>query len=362
MYITYNEITIFIFCSLFILAFLISQTAKYDSKKIDFFFVFCLVMIFSFVILYRNGFGVDEPFYLLKYDYFFESEFNLGWGFYGIFYLLRFLGVASENFNNVMVFLYLIASTLFVIGFIKTNDKAVCLLFLLFTYVSIDFSFNVYRQGLAVVFLLITIFSFNNKNYLLACFFALFTLSLHWTSPLILAAFFVSNFFSLKKYRLILAVILVLTSFSFLVPPRILPVIMGLISNLPFEADFITNASYYYEISSYSGNTIYDMSYWGRVPLFYIISGFILSSLFLFRSNSFIVLLLLYSLIFIDMPYSFRNYYWVLSLYPLLIYYFMVDGGYTKRQNRYNIILTYYCLVQLPIFLSSGIVPLIFLN
>ncbi|OBU45379.1 hypothetical protein AYY26_02980 [Photobacterium phosphoreum] len=356
MYILYDDISFFLFITLIIISILMYSMAPYINNKIDCFFVFIISIVFICLCFYKNGLGVDELSYLNAYKLYEYRDFKWGLGFYLLYGALHFLGVNNEYFNVSMQICYLIVALLMVVIFVKKDIKSLCLLYVLFTYWAIDFEFNLYRQGFASLFILMAILSYKRSWKNCSYFLFIVAISFHWSSCLIFIIFLLSIFSKQLPYKKILIFINIIIVLMFLHKFGIFEKIVYFISGLSFDSSFIKAVNDYYLLSKSKDMSIYDMSFFGRLPLVIMILSFSFISSVIYKKNNFILFIFIYCLLFLEMPYSFRNLYWLFILYPILISDFR---DFKSNTSTIRIFTIFYILIQIPLYFFSGIIPLI---
>ncbi|WP_270656137.1 EpsG family protein [Aeromonas sp. Y293-4] len=294
-----------------------------NDRRVDY-VTFCFVILFYvLLILTRAGYGTDELVYRAAYNDYLNSSsnFDFEYSFRFLFEIFKFFGVKSEYFNNAIGMLHLFLISLIIVRHIKSPYRSLCMVFLVFNYVSLDLMFNIYRQGLALWVLLLAIFSFLEKKILYFFIFAFVSVGFHWSAGLIIGLFIISNInynYGLKHSITVLTCVVV---FVFMVEPKILTLLIDLISMLSLSEFLVAKLRFYLDSDN---SSLYDLNVFGRVnnlimPFLFLIFTQIFYERIPRQLTRFIVLVNVYCVVFIEIAYSYRNYYWLLLLLPFLI-------------------------------------------
>ncbi|WP_147288293.1 hypothetical protein [Hafnia alvei] len=163
--------------------------------------------------------------------------------------------------------------------------------------------------------------------------------------------------------RLNLAII-VFTLLAAALPLKIIPVIGNMLSVVNFGSPYIS------KIIGYINSPIayfYDLNMLGRLPL--IVAALVMLIVtYLYRKvipeiyYKVTIILMLYCLFFLEMSYSFRNYYWVLPILPFLMAN-IPAWLHTSRGRRSAIIImtAFHLILSITGYYTSGIMALIFI-
>lgn len=188
-------------------------------------------------------------------------------------------------------------------------------------------------------------------------------LGFHWSSIVVAIAIFLCRFISIRLAMRLNIAIMFLTLVAALVPLKIIP----LISKILFIGSF--GSPYILKITRYLDSPIayfYDLNMLGRMPL---IISVIATLLYVYIYRNFIpeflykliIVLMVYCLLFLEMSYSFRNYYWVLPLMPLIMANTpcFVQSNRAKRSVLFVAFL-FHVILSITGYYTSGIMPMIF--
>jgi len=324
LYILSNQATFLLFFVQMILMVIVFFTILNNKKASDVSVLGIITAIYIIFIWSRDNFGTDEFTYRYYYSQFLDNSdsFQFEFSFYYLFSILRFFGVSVNEFNNTVATAYVALAACTANYCAKGNSRSLILYFYLFSSVSLDFIFNIYRQGFSFLFACLFIYSVLNERKKLACVFIFIAIGFHWSSIIILIACVISKIVK-RKQKLLFCIILAISLLAFVVPLHLAD-IFRLLSRMPLVSiDFLNHIGNY--LSGEMGNNYYELSFNGRFTfiIFPVISiaGFCLyfySKIDALLFNI-IMILILYSLLFLEMSYSFRNYYWVMGLLPFIL-------------------------------------------
>lgn len=327
---TLNDLVLFLYFSLYTIIFSISIIAmRKNSRCIDITNLVFISLFFVVFIFNRNGFGVDEPVYLDYYvSYSNSAEFPFGFSFEFLYLALINMGVGYNSFNDVICLLYFFITLILVFVFVSENNKSFILISFLFTSVSIDLSFNTYRQAFAVLFYIFSLFSFINKRFFYGLVLSLISCGFHWSVAILFLLFMLSRFISetLSFKLLLLSFLLHICSLFF--DMSLMSVWRLITSFLPNDFPFMFAVERYIDKDA---NLFFSSSLLARLSLLIPVLFLLIWSILCFNRicNRWILPLVaiisLFAFLFLGMPYSFRNYYWLLPLFPFLL---IVDDRY----------------------------------
>ncbi|WP_409242619.1 EpsG family protein [Enterobacter hormaechei] len=335
-----------------------------NSKKLDH---ICFIMVFICYILInvsRTGYGVDEPTYLETYkEYLSTGTLHFEYSFNFMYYLFSLLDISPDFFNKTYSTLFLILSVYVVGKFIDSPYKSLCLIFFLFFSTTLDFVFNAYRQGIAVLFILMSLFSFNKNNKTLGVILFAIGLGFHWSAVVVLLALLLRKLLSVNLAVKINVLLIGLTIVASFFPLHIIPSISTILQMTAGSSPYVSRAINYLNSSEAS---FYGLNFLGRLPLIITILTMTIM-LYIYRRGinkyyyTFSILMLSYCLILLEMSYSFRNYYWILPMYPFLMVE-IVRNAPTKimRQNNLVVMVILHFLLACAGYYTSGIIPLIY--
>lgn len=333
-------------------------------KSIDSILFYCIFIFFIVFIFLRNGFGVDEPTYLEAYKKFLvnPNSFRFEYAFLILFKIYSFVGIPESQFNNATALCMLFCAAWMIQVLVQRGYRALSFIILVFTSIYVDLMFNAYRQGFSCIFLILSVYYLNQRNLYKGVFFAICSLGFHWSAGIILLIYIFSLFISHRLMFLLLVVSLVLHLASLVINIDLLYII----SNLGFEKLNITvlnNAIAKYIVAG-DGSFYSYTFFWKVSSLFPMIAllFFIVYNWGLLGKDPVVRLILLlsiYCFIFINMAYSFRNYYWLIPFSFLV-----VDKVFTNDSPRRNancffvyIFIILNCIIG---FFSSSIIPMIY--
>ncbi|EQA1694345.1 EpsG family protein, partial [Enterobacter hormaechei] len=229
--------------------------------------------------------------------------------------------------------------------------------------ITLDFIFNAYRQGLAFLFVALSLsyFSKNRKKISLLMF--IIGLGFHWSSIIVAMAVLARRFISLRLAIRLNVIILVLTLVAAIVPLKIIPFISSVLLLGSFGSPYVLKITHYLDSPiAY----FYDLNMLGRMPLIMTVIA-TLTYIYIYRRvipvfyYKLVIILMLYCLLFLEMSYSFRNYYWVLPVLPLI----MANTpaflkGNNEKKSALFLALLFHIILSITGYYTSGIMPMIF--
>lgn len=329
---------------------------------------FILFLFFTILVLARPGLGSDEPTYrdayILYKDYPNSVDFELGYKF--LMQVLLYFNVDAIDYNNTVSIIYLFLVFLFSVTMIPPPYRLLYLSLFLFSSLSLDFMFNVYRQGLSSIIVLFSIGFFLRKSRVVALVTAILATCFHWSAIIFYTVFVISFFLLCLNSKKSYSLLIVLTFIAFMQPLGIVDALFSFIDAMSFESLYVEKIHFYlnsgvasfYELNivgrTYVGLNIIFSLVWCRLFYNYIPPFF----------SSLSLLLAAYGLIFLEMSYSFRNYYWLLSLFPLLV--IMSLSRMSSVPKAKNKIIMLVCalavMLSIPTFYTSTIIKQVFLS
>jgi len=363
----FSEPRLTLFFLVAIVIFLISiiiTSNNFNNKKSDIILSIGIVIIYLMINFNREGVGTDEPNYLSFYLYYQinPENFYYGFSFEAIYFLFDFFGVSEKNFNFYFSSIYPLLAFWAVFFCVDKPYKAIILFAFLFSNFSADFTFNVYRHGLAACVLIISLQYFFKKQYVLFLIFAAIGYGLHWSIFIPYSFFIIGYFLSTINVFRLLCLGFILNFSAIFINFNLFEVFHSVIS-------LVSNDNVLYKkISSYilySTNSFYDNNIFGKlkfmIPVLFTYGYAIYNVEQLKKFNWFplFTLLGLYSFLLLDMSYSFRNYYWFLIFFP-----FMLTHIHKTRSTNLKLSsLVYFSYVLVWAFLgffSSSLMPMIY--
>lgn len=339
------------------------------SKGVDKLGLIIVSASYVLIVFARPGLGVDETTYRVAYETYLSNpnmvEFE--YSFKTLFYFFKIAEVTPEVFNNTMCCLYIMLMTILVLFTVQSSFKTLCLLIFLFSAVSLDFIFNAYRQGFAFIFVFASLIFYKGNKRLLSALFIIIAIGFHWSSIFIPMLMFCFRIFSKNRVKQILSIVILLTTVGFIVPLGILSTLNKVLTTIPFKNIYIEKISFYLTTSE---SSIYALNLFGRLPLLVnTLLLLVICRLFLKYIDYFWIKLVtavgIYCFIFMEMSFSFRNYYWLLPFFP-----FVICNGLTNYRNLNGtnnvqyimFIISGHIMLSLLTYYTSPLIPLLFLG
>lgn len=338
------------------------------SKELDVVLLLSVGLFYVFLVLSRNGFGVDESTYRNAYESYIASfdSFEFEYSFRFIYYILFCFDVSPNDFNNVICFLYIFFACFVIMKTVQSPYRSLCFLFFMFSSVSLDFIFNAYRQGFSFLsmFLSISLFERNKKSQSLL--WLIVAIGFHWSVVIVLMSFVVAKFLPRKDFRWWLSILMLITVVAFTTPIGILAIISDWFTQFSFGSFYADKVQVYLLVEKF---TIYDLNFFGRLP--FAINALVLLIFVMVFSRCiapfwvvFVILLNLYCVLFLEMSYGYRNYYWVTPFFAFLTVF--VLEYYERRNLRINMVTGFFCcvhiLITLTTYYTSPIIKLVFIH
>lgn len=364
MYLFSNSLII-LFSLLHIVVVFIGMAVAYtNSKRFDSVGVIVVGLLYVVLNYSRTGLGVDEPVYLEAYkDFISSGVLHFEYSFNSIYYLLSLANVQPEYFNTTISNLFILFSIVMITRCVEKPYQTIGLVFFLFFSITLDFIFNAYRQGLAFLFVALSLsyFSKNRKKISLLMF--IIGLGFHWSSIIVAMAVLARRFISLRLAIRLNVIILVLTLVAAIVPLKIIPFISSVLLLGSFGSPYVLKITHYLDSPiAY----FYDLNMLGRMPLIMTVIA-TLTYIYIYRRvipvfyYKLVIILMLYCLLFLEMSYSFRNYYWVLPVLPLI----MANTpaflkGNNEKKSALFLALLFHIILSITGYYTSGIMPMIF--
>ncbi|MDZ3933157.1 EpsG family protein [Escherichia marmotae] len=359
-----NNIILLVFLIYTFLVFISALGVKLNSCGVDNFL--CLITVLTYVILIfaRTGLGVDESTYLESYHYYIQGgESDFEYGFDILFWGLKLLGVTESSFNTIFPLLILTALCFAVTISVKNPFRSFVLIFTIFSSFFLDFTFNAYRQGLSFWFVLLAIESYLSgyrRKFIVYC---LIGLGFHWSAAVVLFMLFLTRFLSTRLAVFCNIFLFFLTLVAAIMPLHLLSILVTLIQHLPLNSSYLQKVIFYLTTIK---SSFYDLNFFGRAPL--IIYALILMSLLaIYRKQlptvqfKLLILLLGYSVLLLEMSYSFRNYYWVLPFTPFIMAKILsCNVNKKKLMVIYTVFATSLWFLSIASFYSFPILSMIF--
>lgn len=367
MYIFQTDITFLFFSAFLLLTIIILLTSFWNDKFLDFILSFLTLLIYLIFVISKNGLGVDEPVYLRDFESYISNgdiySNNILYSLKFLYGLLSYMGIEGGSFNAMVNAVLGVLSFALVYLIVKGNNKAICLVVFIFSYVTIDMFFNAYKQAFSVIFLVASIYFYDNKKKALFLLAAFVAIGFHWSVIIIYFLFFVSKRFNWLASKSIILFCLCAIIVTFFIKIGIIDLIYKIFDSFPYEFMFKGKILAY--LKADTGTTYYDLNYNGRLPLFITnLTSLLIMLLFydkvkLYKNLPFINTLFIFSIFLIEMSYSFRNFYWVIPFTFILMNFVLNSSG--KKRFRYYLYFSFIFLsLQLPMLFSSGLIPMLF--
>lgn len=340
---------------------------RLDNRILDYIFLI-LATTFALSIAYlRPGFGVDEPSYLDAFiDFKSNAEtFPFDYSFKVLYTALSSVGVEDEYFNKVVSSLYIILLSITAIKTSNKNNKCLYFLMLFFSFTSLDLMFNAYRQAFAFIFVYNALFLFLRGKRIKGGGLAVVSFGFHWSAAILILFYFLSRFIKDKTSYFILLLLFPFVFVSMVYPLGLMGIGYYILSILPLNESFKAHVLAYLEVDNISNASFYILNVFGRLPLAISVLSFYAFILIFYkeikikRTITMVVLMSVYCLVFMEMAYSFRNYYWILPFFPIVVLDY-AESNQNKNSSRMMGIAALHILIALPTFYSSGINSMIF--
>ncbi|HBL9094435.1 TPA: EpsG family protein, partial [Enterobacter hormaechei] len=304
------------------------------------------------------------------------AEFAWGYSFYIVYYLISFFTTDIEGFvfgsSCILLFFFLLAIFLIVNGQCKSLVFLIFILSPSFT----DMAFNTLRQGMAIPFLVLSIYYLYYKKILLSLSLIIISAGFHWNAPLIYIFAVLSLFIYKKnlKYFPSLLIIMAVVSVYYNLDLARQALKLFSFSNaigvaLQAKMDAYLNAGI-------DGLNYYELDIPRRIfsiieLIFYIfvLRQFSMKGVKDFthtrynvENYMFICFLIscLYSISLISMTWYFRNFYWALGIAPFLLGVFLSKPELYLVKNKINFVLLIIIIIAISIITTwrSGVMQM----
>lgn len=349
----------------------------YGNKKQDIVF---LLIVFTIAVFF-HGLRAPKATDLEVYYENFKSltsfaEFAWGYSFYIVYYLISFFTSDIEGFvfgsSCILLFFFLLAILLIVNGQCKSLVFLIFILSPSFT----DMAFNTLRQGMAIPFLVLSIYYLYYKKILLSLSLIIISAGFHWNAPLIYIFAVLSLFIYKKnlKYFPSLLIIMAIVSVYYNLDLARQALKLFSFSNaigaaLQAKMDAYLNAGV-------DGLNYYELDIPRRIfsimeLIFYIfvLRQFSMKGVKNFthtrynvENYMFICFLIscLYSISLISMTWYFRNFYWALGIAPFLLGVFLSKPELYLVKNKINFVLLIIIIIAISIITTwrSGVMQM----
>lgn len=367
------------FGSFIISIFLATAIYLYGNKKQDIVFLLILFIIAVFFHGLRAPKATDLEVYYENFKSLSSfSEFAWGYSFYIVYYLISLFTSDIEGFvfgsSFILLFFFLLSICLIV------NGKCKSLIFLIFILSPsfTDMAFNTLRQGMAIPFLVLSIYYLYYKKILLSLFLIIISAGFHWNAPLIYIFAVLSLFIYKKNLRyfpsflIIMAIVSVFYNLDLARQALKLFSFSNTISvALQVKMDAYLNAGVdglnYYELDIPRRIfSIIELVFYISVLRQFSIKGVKNQTYTSSRCNienyMFICFLIscLYSISLISMTWYFRNFYWALGIAPVLLGVYLSKPDLYLSKNKINFVLLIFIIVAISIITTwrSGVMQM----
>lgn len=363
--------------------FLFGANVAYLSKNKRLDFVLFLMLSFFLCYFYsiRNASLPDTQMYISVFrNLQYTNVFPWGEGFH---LLMKSISLFSSSESG-----YLIGSSIFFVALLSLNIFLYCkkeyktfILLFCFSSISIlDLSINVYRQGVAVLVLMIGIHIYIKNSKLLGLLVIALSLFFHWGAMLIVLIFLFSQFLA-SKPKLIYALSIITTSLllvSYFINFDFINMLIGKMSFISSLGGGIGNVDINSKFGAYLGGDVegalfYDGNIFRRIYssleliYFSVISFFfmwffrkknIVPSVSFYQLYTLQLGIVLYSTLLISMVWFIRNFYWCALLNPIVLYEAIASYDSTVKR-RYIVSLCYSIFILLYLSLWFWRHPLV---
>lgn len=351
---------------------LVIMSCRANNKLMDGFICILLLSFYVFLICTRYGYGVDEPTYKAAYESYLmdSSSFEFDYSFRFIYYLFSIVGIDAVDFNNFICIVYISFSLIVVVFTVNSPYRSLVLLFLIFNSVSLDFIFNGYRQGFSFLAIVLAVYLYEKNRILYSFLFCIIGIGFHWAAVLVLIFYLLArvlkNSFSERFLKLVVVFIICISFVVFIIPPGINVAINDFISSFGLSGKYVEKVNIYLSLEK---GSLYELNFFGRFPLFVNV---VITLFFVWYNISnipksivlFVIMLFLYGILFIDMAFSFRNFYWVNPLLP-----FLIGNSLRHQQNNgvnTNSLVVLYCglhvIISVVTYYTSVITDMVFVG
>lgn len=364
MYLFSNSLIVLFFLLHIVVIFVGMAIAYTNSKHCDNIGVLIVAIVYFALNLTRTGLGVDEPVYLEAYkDYIQQGILHFEYSFNAVYYLLSMANVGPEYFNITISTLFIIFSIMMIVKCVEKPYRTIGLVFFLFFSITLDFIFNAYRQGLAFLFVALSLHYYSSNRKRMSLLMFIIGLGFHWSSIVVAMAVVLCRFISVRLAVRLNVVVIFLTLVAAMIPLKIIPLISKILLLGSFGSPYVLKITHYLDSPiAY----FYDLNLLGRMPLIISVIA-TLSYVYIYRNfipeffYKLIIILMVYCLLFLEMSYSFRNYYWVLPLMPLIMANTpcFVESSKAKKSVLFTALL-FHVILSITGYYTSGIMPMIF--
>ncbi|MEH0835109.1 EpsG family protein [Pectobacterium cacticida] len=349
---------LFFFLSiLFLFISVISILAK--SKKLDIvnFFAIIVMMLIFYGLRYP---GTTDVIMYLSYFDGLSNFASFPWGI-GFFYLMdsiKKINFSHEGYVFYSSLYFIIAMTIVVLLFCKnTYYKSLFMLSNFYSWSLLDLATNTYRQGIAIPFVLLSLYFLKEKKLIFSFVFSSIAASMHWSSLVIVClvylSYFISNKITILKYMSVIA--LGLLSVSFFINFSFAEIlsnstILSSFQNLFLGVDLLSKVDAYLG-GGVDGASFYDMASYQRI--YYTAEVYIAlvvcavffctlkkDTILAYDSGyrivySFFIVITSYGILLISMTWFIRNFYWAAPLAPLIYIYIlrMIEENSLKKHK-----------------------------
>lgn len=345
-----TDIHIFLYYITFGVLFFLSVIAFLArSRSVD---SFILTISFVFALCFYSMLGVpgtDATTYLSQFNNLSSyNDFEWGYSLYFLMKSAKFISNSGEVYLFITVFFYLVVTISSIFLLVKSPAKSFCFLIYVLSFSYYELMTNVYRQGIASSFLLLSAYFLIQRRIVFFLLTSSIAIGFHWSSLMIIMLM-LTAYFIYKKHNIVL---LILSVVFFL---NILSVVSskGFFSGGSIFQKLSINYSFIFgdiisKMGAYvnpdiDGARFSEINLTGRInSLFEITISIFICSIFLFLNINgnikddlmtpvfenrnlyfeyFVALLSLlglYNVLLIDMVWFIRNCYWALIVIPII--------------------------------------------
>ncbi|PMG83499.1 hypothetical protein BCU81_15055 [Vibrio breoganii] len=283
------------------------------------------------------------------------NNFDFGYSFYLVYKVLYELGVPADTIPSVIPILMLMSfSFAYILMFKTPNLMAFSLIASVFSFVGFDLFFNLYRQGFATPFLILSIYYLNKSHHKAGLLYSIIAIGFHWSCILLYMLWIVSRLFSREQGKILLNVSIFLSVTLFFFNAGITQFLYDIAKHLPLPNEFKVKIDFYL---NYVEANYYELNYMGRA--IYLIPTLLCLGLVyrLYYLNvnlaKFLTILSLYCITFLGMNYGFRNYYWLFVFLPVVVSEIIYKSNLESITRKIDIRIV--CTVVIIVNLAIGL-------
>ncbi|MCL6331923.1 EpsG family protein [Pectobacterium carotovorum subsp. carotovorum] len=337
------------------------------SKRLDNVNFFSIIIMMLVFYGFRYPGTTDTIMYLSYFDGLSNfSSFPWGIGFFYLMGSIKEINFSHEGYVFYSSLYFVIAMAVVVLLFCKnTYYKSLFMLSNFYSWSLLDLATNTYRQGIAIPFVLLSLYFLKEKKFIFSFFCSAIAASMHWSSLVIVClvyfSYVISNRIATLKYISLIA--LSLLSISFFINFSFAEILsksalLGSLQNLFLGVDLLSKVDAYLG-GGVDGASFYDMASYQRI--YYtaeIYVALVVCTIFfcLLRKDtilaydsgyrivySFFIIITSYGILLISMTWFIRNFYWAAPIAPL-IYIYILRMMEENSVKKHKILLFAYCV------------------